>query len=360
MSGAGRILILSDLHMSAGPHDPFARDVEASGFLVAQARRAAAGEELRLVLLGDLFDFLLVPPRACAGTPAAPESGERDALRRLERIARRHRGVLAALAAFAAAGGQIDLVPGNHDIELRWPAVERRLRGLLDEPGERLRVHPWILHIPGVLYAEHGHQHHDINAFATLLWPYAPDAPEHLDLPVGSHLAHLLAHTSYGAWRRRAALAKVIAGRACDRRRRGLVARYRAGGLAEEAARVGLPAATLARIDAVTARNATAMTRRLALRALGRGRHPSAHLHRAAREIHRLLAGEGNAVACYAFGHSHVAERRPMLPGRSQPVYVNAGTWSALERGLTGRPCPYIELALGPGPPVVRQLSWQG
>lgn len=359
MTGTARILIVGDLHLATGPRDPFDRDESFVAFLDAQAWRVARGVPMRLVILGDLFDFVIAPPRG--GPTHAPDASEDGALWRLERIAATHRSVLEALGAFAHAGGTIDLLPGNHDIELVRPAVQRRLRELLGEPpAGRLTLHPWVVHLPGVLYAEHGHQHHDLNAFATLLEPYRDAAMNELDLPLGSHLAHLLAHAPPGPWRRRATLVRLLAQRTLTPARRADLKRYRANGLAGEAEHLGLDVATLAAIDAVTPRTTTAMLARLGRRTLGVGRHPASFLHRAASEIHRLLAAQGRDVACYAFGHSHVAERRPIAPGRALPVYLNAGTWSQMRRGPTRREHPYVEIAVGHGSPVARLLSWEG
>src|SRR5437660_10473631 len=50
-----------------------------------------------------------------------------------------------------------------------------------------MRFYPWICYVPGVLYAEHGHQYHDINWFATLLQPYRPQDPAQIELPPASY-----------------------------------------------------------------------------------------------------------------------------------------------------------------------------
>jgi hypothetical protein len=350
-----RTIIIGDLHRAAGPEDPFDADEACIAFLTEQAQRAGRHEQVRLVVLGDLLDFVATPsPR---GGPDATEAG---ALGRLERIAESHGAVLEAFGDVVAAGGTLELVAGNHDVDLVRPAVQARLHELLGAPpAHRVHVHPWILHIPGLLYAEHGHQHHDINAFATLLDPFRDDDPEALDLPLGAELAHVLGREDVAPWRRRAQFGGVLARRAVDVGARKRVREYRTSGLVAEAERTSLDTRTLAAIDAVTPRSSAAMAARLGRRTIGLGRHPSAFLHRAAGAIHELLAAQGQAVPFYAFGHSHVAERRPLLPGQLRPMYLNPGTWSRLRRGPATR-CEhgYIEIVGSTWPPVARVLSW--
>jgi UDP-2,3-diacylglucosamine pyrophosphatase LpxH len=352
---ATRVLIVGDLHMAAGPRDPFDGDQRFAAFLASQL---GGGPPPRLIILGDLFDFVLTPPSGRELT-TRPDATEAGALARLESIAAAHRGVIEALAAFVDGGGTIDFVPGNHDIELVRPALRRRLWALLgDPPSDRLQFHPWIVHIPGVLYAEHGHQHHDLNAFATLLEPYRNG--NELDFPVGTHLTHLQAHVPAGALVQRVTLAGRLCRRAVSVSEHVRLRRYRADGLDAEAARVGLDPATLAALDAVTPRTPAALAVRLGRRSLVTKSNPASTTHRAAARIHRLLAVQGRDVAFYAFGHTHIAERRPVLSGSGTPLYLNPGTWSQLRRGEDARRCPYLEIRLDSGPPVAELMSWEG
>ena len=63
------------------------------------------------------------------------------------------------------------VVGGNHDIELTRPALAALFTALLGlEVGHpRVRFSPWVVHEPGVFYAEHGNQHHDLNRMPTVL-----------------------------------------------------------------------------------------------------------------------------------------------------------------------------------------------
>lgn len=356
MRFSGTIVVVSDLHMAAGERDPFQRDQEFAAFVDAQReRRDAAGCPVRLLVLGDLFDFPATPGDNGAG----PDCSEAGALRRLERIAAAHERVLQALAAFAAAARPIDVVAGNHDAELMHPGVRARLRELLGGP-ETLAFHPWFVHVPDVLYAEHGHQHHDINAFATPLTPWRPDAPGDLDLPPGSLLAYREAAEGATAGLRGRVTRGTVLVRGAGRRRAdpALLQAYRDGPLRRFAADVGLNHALVCAIDAATPRGPAALAARLARRATSDGRRPAASAYRAALHVHRALDAVGGAVASYVFGHSHVAERRPLLQGARAPLYLNAGTWSTLRRGPRAEHPAYVEIAGGSSGPIARLVHW--
>ncbi len=207
----GDTILVSDLHLSAG-YDPrtgtyhrnedFFYDAAFARFLHDLCSRGARERRTwRLVILGDLFDFLQVDtvrPRT-AGRGAVTE--DTVTVAKLEQIAAGHAEFFEALGRFVAAGHGLDIVPGNHDIELVRPAVQERFRELITEYGGEadtskaagpVRFHPWILYLPGVLYAEHGHQYDRDNSFSMALEPYAPDRPGEIDLPLGSYFVEHL------------------------------------------------------------------------------------------------------------------------------------------------------------------------
>jgi hypothetical protein len=57
---------------------------------------------------------------------------------------------------------------------------------------------------------------------------------------------------------------------------------------------------------------------------------PGSYLHRAARQIHALLATHGLDVPAYVFGHTHTAERAPLADDDEMPRYFNSGTWTPI------------------------------
>jgi UDP-2,3-diacylglucosamine pyrophosphatase LpxH len=140
--------------------------------LLEHVDRAAAGP-VELVLNGDTFDFDNVTQ-----LPADPP-GPVDWLARLrglsseewmsefkvECIIRDHPRFFEALGDFISRGHRAVFVVGNHDVELYWPAVQRRLREALGvSPQSSRRADPvvfcdWFFVSGGDTYVSHGHQY---------------------------------------------------------------------------------------------------------------------------------------------------------------------------------------------------------
>ena len=131
-------------------------------------RARAEAQPWRLVILGDFLDLLHVP--AGGAGLASPEAA-------LEGIAAAHPSALAALGAFALAGNEVVVVPGNHDSELLDPHLQQRFGELVSALAggtglpPSLSFQPWFFLQPGVLYAEHGSQYHSVNAVRNPLAP---------------------------------------------------------------------------------------------------------------------------------------------------------------------------------------------
>src|SRR5690348_17118909 len=180
MADSSNILVVSDLHFGeellpgATADRRRAVDLGAEAFrefLRYHAVRRIDGRPWRLVIAGDLFDFMSV---VVPGTPALPARtaderrfglarGVKAGVPRMAAICENHRGLLTDMVKFAATGHSIDIVVGNHDVELLAPEVvaelERHLRaaGADDRAMTRLRVVPWFVYVPGVAWIEHGH-----------------------------------------------------------------------------------------------------------------------------------------------------------------------------------------------------------
>jgi UDP-2,3-diacylglucosamine pyrophosphatase LpxH len=299
------VVVVSDLHLAAGydertgtysRNEDFFYDGSFARFL---AHLQASGRPWRLVLLGDVFDFLQVE----LGPPPTAEQeldvSEATTLAKFERIARGHPEFFAALGRFAAAGFPVDVVPGNHDVELVRPGTQRRFVELVVEASGRpeaagaFSFHPWLIFIPGVLYAEHGHQYDDVNSFLTQLEPFVEGDPDRIDLPLGSYfVSHLFNRieaidpyadnvkpaTAYPAWAMQMhplrflrtfgvhlRLLYAVLSHARDlgpEERRALRERYHATALVEHAGAVGLPHATLVEIDRLASVPAMSSQRR--------------------------------------------------------------------------------------------------
>ncbi len=227
------VVILSDLHLGPG-RDPgtgrwsrledFFYDRELAAFLDHVRRRATRDERpVRLILNGDVFDFLLVTETPSTGevsglAPTRAERkfgmrpGERASAWKMARIVEGHPEVFDALARLIAAGGELVLLPGNHDPELFFPAVQRVLTDELlarsggegpspgtDDLALHIRFEPWFWYEPGRLFVEHGHQYDESSVLSNLLYPLEPGrprgAPPQIDLPVSSLFVRYLHNT---------------------------------------------------------------------------------------------------------------------------------------------------------------------
>ena len=417
------IIVVSDFHLATG-RDPrtgavdreesFFHDDAFARFLDDLVRRAAAEQRrFRLLILGDLLDFLRVGAEPANGA-GGQQAADGTTLAKLDRIAAGHAHFFEALGRFVAAGFPLDVVPGNHDIELLRPAVQAGLAEVVARSGggsgaaSAVAVHPWIYYVPGLLYAEHGQQYHDVNAFPALLGPASAQHPGRTEPPHGSCLETYLrgvgqvldpagapappdVRTLLRAVRERPSLmlrtvphharfAAALLGEVSNRSRFGrptVRAAYQDDVLRPYAAEIGLDPDAVAAIDRVSAISFPRMMARLARRAVARsgvrgGRRagrPAAgsatYLHRAALAIHRVLERFGQEVPFYVFGHAHRAEQVPLVPGAAVPAYLNSGSWTAFgPRGAAPEDGParftYVEVARQPGTagPSARVLLW--
>jgi UDP-2,3-diacylglucosamine pyrophosphatase LpxH len=212
MGAVANILVVSDLHFGEellpGATTERRTAVELGGkafreLLAYHAQRRLDGRPWRLVIAGDLFDFMSVVIPGTRTLPArTPEERRYGVDRsiaagviRMQRICENHRPLLADMVRFVAAGNQIDIIVGNHDIELLEPEVvaelQRQLRaaGAIDGTLERIRVVPWFVYVPGVAWIEHGHVYDEGCSFQYNLCPVDPK------------LGHVLANADYAATR---------------------------------------------------------------------------------------------------------------------------------------------------------------
>ena len=393
------VVVVADLHMSSG-WDPvaaapsrsedFFNDGPFARFLdwrleEGRLRRRA----WRLLLLGDFLDFTRVELGVPDGDRRRLDMSAGAALAKLERIVAGHPEVFEALRRLTASGVAIDIVPGNHDLELLHAPVQSRVREVLHAnlpaTGGAVSVHPWIFHLPGVLYAEHGHQHHDINRIPGMAG--AQDA-EGLGPPLGSRVVEWmtavidaadpggplepsfrrLAGALRGrpaalatAWRAHWALLTALAHFALGRRAGGATANrtgFAPDALAAQAAALGLPTRTVAELDALGATSSAKTALRLLGVVLGGLRRsadgPSAsveagsgYMRAAASAAHRVLTAAGQPAACYVFAHTHLGELAPLAGGRPA-TYLNTGTWSSLVRDPSSPPT-FVEVDCADG-----------
>lgn len=314
MSGAARWRLLSDIHLGVSEDDPRCPGRMLPEFLRREVL-AAPGSQQHVVFVGDTFELVGL--------------AEDETLARLESILDRHQDTFRALKACADRGVELHFVCGNHDVELARPSVAARLSALLS-PGEptRVRVHPWFLHVPRVLVAEHGHQHHALHRIPEVLRA-AVSGTDGLDLPP---LAAWNADQSRSRLGRAGAVARACL--ASERAERRVREPAYAELLQAESLRLGLDGAVvrdLARLSPFrTASALPVAATRMALAAAGRradvGKAPTA-----AVRVARTLEAHGSGVSWYVSAHTHRALESALEECGTR--YVNTGTWCSDVRG---------------------------
>jgi UDP-2,3-diacylglucosamine pyrophosphatase LpxH len=197
MADAANLLIVSDLHFGEellpGASQERRRAVELGAqafreFLRYYAVRRRDGRAWRLVIAGDLFDFMSVVVPATRERPARTADERRFGLgrgagpgvARMRVICEAHAPLLAELGRFAAAGHAIDVIVGTHDVELLAADVVAELMRQLGAAGAderaraRIAVVPWFVYLPGVCWIEHGHVYDEGCSFEFNLAPMDP------------------------------------------------------------------------------------------------------------------------------------------------------------------------------------------
>ena len=315
--------VVSDLHLDG---EPGPRNVDSAfPWFLETVVGASTARRRTLVLLGDTFD-LHGPVRQPADLVAE----------RLESLAEAHGAVLRALGDCVRSGVGLHVVGGNHDVELTRPATASlftRLLGL-EVDDQRVQFSPWVVHEPGIFYAEHGNQHHVLNRMPTLLSVRQQGAAQ-AELPVTPLGATSRGHPwCRGEGTAAARFARSL--RATRRHERLTRTSWYQGLIGREAVGVGLSAPALTELAGLsrfgTGKALAAAARRTLERMVGVARGPGTYLVPRAAAIHRILTRHGTPASAYVFGHNHRAERLE-LPDGPPASYLNTGTWSAEVRG---------------------------
>ncbi len=271
MESTHNFLFVSDLHLSEGRHpatglihrnEDFFHDLAFAQFIahhVNLSRDPNAHEYYqkpwKLIINGDIFDFLQVvskPPIEIEIDPKTQKevkfvtlnvvdsngnpikkrkklsenedkfglgTTSEEIVWKLNQIAEGHPQFFQALAWFVAQeGNELVLMKGNHDIEIVWTAVHKRMSQLLvaayagwrlrivrgdvetplvlyDDMSDNLNVDdveesivypPLYYYEKDVFYAEHGCQYDPANAFNNFVDPRLPAKTDYIELPEGS------------------------------------------------------------------------------------------------------------------------------------------------------------------------------
>ncbi len=119
-----RTLILSDVHLGNGR----GYDIYAGGSQLPELLAEWAHRDAQVVFNGDTFDFLMNEDPLRLKVSRAVDQA-RDICRNTDTSA-----VMRAVGGILAAGGQVAVRVGNHDIELAIPEVQEQLRRALGQP----------------------------------------------------------------------------------------------------------------------------------------------------------------------------------------------------------------------------------
>jgi UDP-2,3-diacylglucosamine pyrophosphatase LpxH len=191
------LLVVSDLHFgeTLAPTDPgYVKQVARLNqafcrFLEYYADHRVDERPWRLVIAGDMIDFLRVSVVATQEIIGTEHLGAAGAVRALEKIVGHHRRMFRDLAAFVGASNELVIIKGNHDAEFHWPDVQRRLTEILielhasletrslsdDEVSSRITFSRWFWYERDLVYIEHGNQYDEFCSFDHVLSPEIPD-----------------------------------------------------------------------------------------------------------------------------------------------------------------------------------------
>lgn len=197
---AANLLVLSDLHLGEVLDEAGAlrRSRELSELLEFYAEECVGGRPWRLVLAGDVLDF--VHARVDDRPDRADLVGKERALVDLDHIVSSRRVPFAALAAFVARGHELVILRGNHDAELHWPEVQERLVEHLVRLGadrSRIQFSPWFWHEPSFAYIEHGNQYDRFCSFEHVLEPTLSGSGD-LEDPIAHQTFRSFARSLFG------------------------------------------------------------------------------------------------------------------------------------------------------------------
>jgi UDP-2,3-diacylglucosamine pyrophosphatase LpxH len=197
-------LIISDLHL-ADSHTVLegfgdAQQAALEGLTAAARAGGPLGQadDVELIINGDAFDFLAVPPYDTQGTSDVP-----TALEKLNKIIAAHGPFFETLRQFIATPERrVTFITGNHDIELCFEEVRAQICETIGVAANDNRIFfcptRFYRPLPDV-YIEHGNQYDFWNHCISDLWDEQGQAldlhPSKITLPFGSHYSQHAAHS---------------------------------------------------------------------------------------------------------------------------------------------------------------------
>ena len=201
-------IIVSDLHLGAGSFDldkgnvleDFIVDETFARFLHEMKEESETqGTDFELIIDGDMMEFLQAPavdqfePRRTYPPENYRSSSEEDSAKKVALITKGHPMFFAALREFIKPANpqrKVTILKGNHDVNLYWPAVKKRIRQAVYATGEEraklLAFEEVCINREGI-YVEHGNQYAEkVNRVDNFEKPLDPKREGQLAIPAGS------------------------------------------------------------------------------------------------------------------------------------------------------------------------------
>jgi len=172
-------LVMSDLHLCEAepinPQFPLWKKYKTREFffddklnsLLYELHQKANGHSIELVLNGDIFDFDSV-----TSLPEAPlfrisrlerRRGlfprEEKSLYKIHKILLDHEEFCQGLRLWLQRGHRIVFTIGNHDMEMHYPGVQKKILAALQDDGQRVRFAEWFYISNQDTLIEHGNQY---------------------------------------------------------------------------------------------------------------------------------------------------------------------------------------------------------
>jgi UDP-2,3-diacylglucosamine pyrophosphatase LpxH len=218
------VLALSDVHLGSdlvfhafpdAPRRPrwsAARDRDLAALFDWYRTHRIGDRPWRLVIGGDFIDFsgmsVMADAHELVTAPTEEEiahglgGAEDHSLAKLRLVMTHHASVMQSLADFVAAGNQLVIVRGNHDVDWHWDGVQAefktKLASLAAVPEGAIEFAPWFYYEEGLLYLEHGHQYDSYCSHEHVLYPLAPGDSRRMALSLSDVLVRYIVRPTRG------------------------------------------------------------------------------------------------------------------------------------------------------------------
>jgi UDP-2,3-diacylglucosamine pyrophosphatase LpxH len=160
-------LIISDTHIGAADasDDHVYNNDQLTKFIrkMSESTEGRKGD-IELFINGDFFEFAQVLPEAYTLNSSTAWCSETESLLKLEEIIKGHSDIFEALKYFQETGNAVTIAAGNHDVDLYWQKVQKRIRDKAGAVRFELGKDLCTRH-DGRLLIGHGHHLDVANAF---------------------------------------------------------------------------------------------------------------------------------------------------------------------------------------------------